>query len=403
MYLDNGLFNNALVLGGGGAKRVAYSGALDALELNHFELVVGTSEGAVIGLLIALGVRKDHIQYFCEHDMVEMLSLNTIKRYQDNGPVEALLNMAQDLTLAHCNHSTVLRELLQYEISSRLHQLYLFLYQRNELPSDHQFNNIEIYDQTRWLAYQDSPLVQQQIKGCLSKWIRKPQDLNFTELAWLRERLVKIGLNSQLKRLIVTAVQLNSPQASTLFSGCFFGDGENTDIKVIDAVMASHAFVGINPLITVPKTTKSRYVDGGIFYQCPTFLALKHLRQVNESKVVSLNLADDHQFDSHPTRLILGLVDWSMLEVVNRAFKTQLGMELDIATLQQSEQLQQQLIKSAAPGQLIEINLKPVGIDTLTMVVHPAIKQLTVQRAKAIVRRRLAALAYMLTPADWVH
>ena len=72
----------AVVLGGGGAKGVAHIGVLRVLEEAGIpiDIVTGTSMGAIVGGLYAIGYTPDEIQEMVEHQDWEMLLSDRVKR-----------------------------------------------------------------------------------------------------------------------------------------------------------------------------------------------------------------------------------------------------------------------------------------------------------------------------------
>lgn len=67
----------ALVLGGGGARGVAHIGAIEELENQGFEIsaVAGTSMGALVGGVYALGHLESFKEWLCELDKYKVFSL----------------------------------------------------------------------------------------------------------------------------------------------------------------------------------------------------------------------------------------------------------------------------------------------------------------------------------------
>ena len=72
----------AVVLGGGGAKGVAHIGVLKVLEDAGIpiDIVTGTSMGAIVGGLYAIGYSPDEIKEMVESQDWEMLLSDKVKR-----------------------------------------------------------------------------------------------------------------------------------------------------------------------------------------------------------------------------------------------------------------------------------------------------------------------------------
>src|SRR5438445_535147 len=67
----------ALVLSGGGARGIAHIGAIEELEKQGFEItsISGTSMGAVIGGVYALGKLEEYKKWLCTLDKLKVFSL----------------------------------------------------------------------------------------------------------------------------------------------------------------------------------------------------------------------------------------------------------------------------------------------------------------------------------------
>lgn len=395
--IDN---HHALVLGGGGAKRVAYSGALQALDLRKFDLVAGTSVGAVTAMLIALGVDKNHIRYLCEVDMSQLLSQNTVDLYQGNAAIAALSVMAQDTRHLGCNQSTVLRQLLLHEISSRLLHLYQYLYNRDKLASDMSWHNLAVVDTNKWLKAGNRV---KGFKATLIRWIKSPQLFTFSDLASLRQWLFNCGLDAQIKRLLVTTTRL-----SDTMSACVMGtpghckmvypgivERQNAtapgyEIRVIDAVMASAAFPGVYSPVAMGPGRLDRFSDGGIFDHQPTHLGIRHLTDSERGCVVSLMLNKlDHRIEQRENR-ILGWAGQTLVNFANEGFKSQLHSVVSADELIKVDQANNASVKQFAQERLFELDLKLKGIDTLSLSVAPQTKEEVVRYANKVVRTELA-------------
>ena len=72
----------AVVLGGGGAKGVAHIGVLKVLEEAGvpIDIVAGTSMGAIVGGLYAIGYSPDEIEEMVEAQDWDMLLSDKVKR-----------------------------------------------------------------------------------------------------------------------------------------------------------------------------------------------------------------------------------------------------------------------------------------------------------------------------------
>ncbi len=401
--------HNVLVLGGGGAKGVAYSGAIEPLNLKQFDLVVGTSAGAFTGFLIALGVPKDKIKEMCELGLEEILSEDCLEKYGNKSSLEALTIMKEDKEKKYNNKSDKLRTIGLNHIVERMKQISYALHLLKEektfmLPSDY---GITFKEQK--ISENDKEEFQS-IYDEVNRISNTPKDFTFAHFSWIREGLKHLGVDAQLKRLIVTTVWCNSAERlDHTMQPVIMGDGEymkmdyiqkddqkeiKYDINVIDAVLASGAFPGVFPPVIIEKgyDIYDIFADGGIMMNEPTFLGIKHRSNKEESQVVSLMLNELSEDVMKRENEILGFGGIVLVEFAREPFEVQLNCSLQTEDLKNCDKESNEIVFEFAKknkNKLFEINVKPKDIDTLSANIKEKTKKAAIKSAKEIVIQSL--------------
>ena len=123
-----------LVLSGGGAKGMAHIGVIKALEENHIPIdyVAGTSMGAIVGGMYAIGMSPDEMVALLKSDDFKRWSTGEVEQryiyyYKNADPSPSVFNLRFHVDASHGIDSFAIRPVLPTNMISSVQMNYAFV------------------------------------------------------------------------------------------------------------------------------------------------------------------------------------------------------------------------------------------------------------------------------------